>query len=310
MDENSLVGVVTVTYNSAAVLPDFLRCLSAQTHGNFLLFAVDNASADDSVQILRGYDDSRLHIIANPDNRGVAAGNNQGILASLDANCDAVLLLNNDTEFGQDLIAQLLAGLDQYHADMTCPKMMYFDEPNRIWAAGGGFQPWRGGRSFHYGEGELDHGQFNQPRFVSYVPTCCTLIKKGVFEHIGLMDERYFVYWDDTDFMFRAKRQGKILAYLPETQLLHKVGSLTGGGDNDTPFAIRFGTRNSLLFILKHFGPLLSIPWLALCQTVWIVKLLTRRKSFSWFRMKQRAFAESFSLWRRDDCSTVRSIHS
>src|SRR6266436_6146337 len=93
------IGVVTVTYNSADVLPDFLRCLSAQTHTDFLLFVIDNASHDGTVELLQAYNDSRLVIVANPDNRGVAEGNNQGIRRALEAGCFSVLLVNNDTEF-------------------------------------------------------------------------------------------------------------------------------------------------------------------------------------------------------------------
>src|SRR5579871_1843491 len=108
------IGIVTVTYNSAGVLSDFLRCMSAQTYSNFKLFAIDNASHDKTVEILNAYDDSRLVIIANPDNRGVAEGNNQGIRGALKAGCSSVLLLNNDTEFDEMLLERLVAGLEKY----------------------------------------------------------------------------------------------------------------------------------------------------------------------------------------------------
>ncbi len=304
MAEVNLIGVVTVTYNSAQVLPDFLRCLAEQTHREYLLFAVDNASRDDTLRILHEWSDERLRIVANQDNLGVAAGNNQGIRAALQAGCSSVLLINNDTEFEPQLIELLDAGINQYRADMSCPKMMFFDEPKRIWAAGGRFELWHGGRSAHIGEGEIDHGQYERPRMVDYVPTCCVLIRKGVFLKVGLMDERYFVYWDDTDFMYRAKKAGVQLLYFPGATLLHKVASLTGGGDNDTPFAIRFGTRNSLYFMLKHFGLILALPWLLMSQTVWILKLVLRIKQRSWFAMKQRAFRESLEMWWHNDLKT------
>jgi GT2 family glycosyltransferase len=297
MAESPLIGVVTVTYNSATVLPDFLRCMAEQTYRDFLLFAVDNASKDATTQLLSECSDTRLRVIANSDNRGVAEGNNQGIRAALDAGCSSVLLINNDTEFGSTLIEQLNMGLITDRVEMTCPKIMYYDEPDRIWAVGGAFQLWRGCRSIHFGEGEIDHGQYDQVRLITYVPTCCVLIKKEVFEEVGVMDARYFVYWDDTDFMYRAMKAGMKLECLPGTTLLHKAGSLTGGGDNDTPFAIRYGTRNSIFFLLKHFGLIPTLPWLALCQVIWFNKLLFRRKPKSWFAMKQSAFGESLAMW-------------
>ncbi len=75
MASENLIGVVTVTYNSESVLPDFLRCLAEQSHRDFLLFAVDNASKDNGLEILRDWGDERLRLIANENNRGVAEGN-------------------------------------------------------------------------------------------------------------------------------------------------------------------------------------------------------------------------------------------
>lgn len=295
MADGELIGVVTVTYNSEEVLPDFLRCMAVQTHREYILFVVDNASKDCTVGILRDCRDQRLRVVVNPDNLGVAAGNNQGIRAALGAGCRSVLLINNDTEFEPTLIAQLDQGLTHHRVEMACPKMMFHSEPERIWAAGGAFQPWRAYRSIHLGEGEIDSGQYDTARLVQYVPTCCVLIKKEVFEKIGLMDEQYFVYWDDTDFMYRAMKAGVRLMYLPQAKLSHKVASLTGG--SGTPFAIRYGTRNSLYFLLKHFGLILSLPWLALTQIVWCQKFLFNRQPKSWFVMKESAFHESLSLW-------------
>jgi Predicted glycosyltransferases len=298
MDSGEFVGIVTVTYNSGTVLDEFLNCIWQQTHGRYLLFCVDNASKDNTLEILNTCSDQRLRVIANAQNLGVAEGNNQGIRAALAAGCSSVLLINNDTEFPATLIEELCSGLHQYSVDMICPKMMFHHAPDTIWAAGGAFQLWRGGRSVHFGEGEIDYGQYDLIRPVDYVPTCCVLIRKSVFESVGLMDERYFVYWDDTDFMYRCKKAGVKLLYLPTAKLLHKAGSLTGGGNNDSPFAIRFGTRNSLYFMLRHFGMWRSIPWLVLNQAVWLSKLILTIKPKAWYQMKQSAFKESLEMWR------------
>jgi|SRR6185437_11754677 len=295
MDSQNRVGVVTVAFNSGGVLTDFLRCLGKQTHGNFLLFVVDNSSNDDTLAILDAWGDERLRIIANSQNKGVAEGNNQGIQKALEEGCSSVLLINNDTEFAPTLIADLLTGLNAYQSDMTCPKMMYFDEPHLIWAAGGRFLPWLGYTAIQFGEGRPDRGQHNYGRFVTYVPTCCVLIRKAVFETIGLMDQRYFVYVDDVDFMYRAMRSGLKLRYLPEATLLHKVGRLTGGGNS--PFATRFGTRNRLFFLLKHFGLLPTVPWMIFCEVIWFFRSLVRRDGIRWFYAKHLALRESLHMW-------------
>jgi GT2 family glycosyltransferase len=294
MAKEDLIGVVTVTYNSTGVLPCFLSCMATQTHKNFLLFAVDNDSKDDSLAMLYGCGDERVRVIANPDNLGFAEGSNQGICAAIDAGCPTVLLLNNDTEFGPALLSQLYSGLEHYQVEMACPKIMYYDEPERIWAAGGAFQPWFGYRSIHLGENQIDRGQYDRAKLVEFAPGCCLLIRKAVFEKVGLLDERYFVYVEDADFMYRAMKAGMKLMYLPEAKLLHKVGRLTGG--EDSPFAIRYGTRNRIFFLLKHFGLPFTLPWLALCQVIWLLKTVGGRKNASWLAMKRNALREALRM--------------
>lgn len=293
MGSGNKIGVVTVTYNSGDVLADFLKSLWAQTHTNFILYAVDNASTDNTMQGLKACTDPRLKVIANPANLGVAEGNNQGIRLALEDGCDHVLLINNDTEFDRDLIDKLLAGMAQHNADMACPKMMYFDEPNRYWAAGGFFQPWLGYRIFQRGE-MLDQGQYDRPERISYAPTCCVLIKSSLFMKTGLMDEKYFVYMDDVDFMYRAHRLGAKLMYLPDSKLLHKVGTLAGG--QQSSFAIRYCTRNRVYFLIKNFGFLLAFPWLLLYETYLAARLLVLRDNFGMFMFKQKAFFSGIKM--------------
>ncbi len=288
------IGVVTVTYNSADVLPDFRRCMLSQTHTDFVLFVIDNASHDASVELLQACNDSRIIVVANPDNRGVAEGNNQGIRRALESGCSSILLLNNDTEFDESLIEDLVAGLERHQCDMICPKILYFDEPERVWAAGGFFQPRLGYRALHYGEGEIDRGQFDDSRRVTYAPTCCVLIRAELFEKIGLMDARYFAYVDDTDFMYRALKAGAALFYTADTRLFHKVGRLTGG--RESPFTIRYATRNQAFFALKHFGRITARFWILMRRLYYLANLLSSKDSFAIFKMKQSAISEAFRM--------------
>lgn len=290
------IGVVTVTYNSGQVLSDFLRCLWAQTCPNFILFVIDNASSDSTIQMLEDCTEQRLVFIPNRDNRGVAEGNNQGIRAALEAGCSTVLLLNNDTEFDETLLERLANGLETYLCDMICPKMLFFDEPDRIWAAGGFFQPRLGYRTLHYGEGDLDRGQFDEARAVTYTPTCCVLIRADLFTRIGFMDARYFVYSDDTDFMYRALKAGSRLYYLPSAILLHKVGRLTGG--DSSPFTIRYSVRNRAYFKLKHCGRITASFWNLMYRLYYLAKFVFFRSSFATLKARQCAISEAYRMPR------------
>ena len=280
------VGVVTVLFNSEPVLPEFFASITAQTHRNFTLFAIDNASSDRSLAICHQYG---AVCIQNAVNLGVAAANNQGIAAALAAGCEFVLLLNNDVRFGPELFAQLLAGIHTHQCEMTTPLMLLYDAPETIWCAGGGFVHWLAERPIHYAEADRDTGQFTQPKQVEFTPTCCVLIHRDVFQRVGLMDERYFVYWDDTDFMLRAARRGVKLYFLPQAKLWHKVGALTGP---QSEFTLRYATRNHAYYLRKHLPFLLAAFWSAIYLSVFAIGAIASPR----IRVKLRAWLEGMRM--------------
>ena len=293
MDSRAKIGVVTVTYNSAAVICEFMNSLLKQTQEGLKIYVIDNASLDGTLERLSAYPDPRLVIIRNSTNIGVAAGNNLGIHAALKDGCGAVLLINNDTEFESELCSTLWNGLRQYECDMVVPKIMYFNDPKRIWCAGGYFSRIRGSAR-HFGHDQVDNGEFDQPIAVRYSPTCCMLIKREVFERIGFMDPNYFVYFDDTDFCFRADQAGLKLFYLPTASLLHKVGSLTGGSSD---FYYRYTIRNHIYYFLKHFpGWQVGFYFIAYQFHLFVKFVLLLRKPKT-FLLAEKAFWAGISLF-------------
>src|SRR5258708_16528570 len=150
VDKRNLIGVVTVTFNSGTVIHDFMNSVLKQSHAEFLLYVVDNVSCDDTLKALAEYQGPKLVVIANQVNVGVAEGNNIGIRAALKDGCSSVLLVNNDTVFDCDLLSKLVAGLSEYECGMIVPKILYFNEPEKIWCAGGYFSRYRGSAR-HFG---------------------------------------------------------------------------------------------------------------------------------------------------------------
>lgn len=264
------IGIVTVTYNSAGFLAEFEQSLREQTHANWTVYCIDNASADATPALLDAMDDPRWRITLNENNTGVAAGNNQGILQALQDRCDWVLLLNNDTSFDPRFLKQLLEGCRSRQWRVAVPKI-HFDEPKgSIWYGGGGFNPRRGHTGFHTGIGEPDEGQFDAVTTVAYSPTCSMIIGSDVFSEVGLMDESYFVYFDDTDFCLRLERAGIEIGYWPGATLIHKVGGSTGGGAS--PFTAKMTSRNRLYYLRKHFGTLAALAWMPIFLVYYFVE--------------------------------------
>lgn len=291
--QTAKVGVVTVTYNSGEVIDDFMTSMLSQDHQDYILYIIDNASSDDTLAKIAKYQDNRIVVIANKDNVGVAEGNNQGIQASIDLAYSHVLLINNDTAFDPSLISELIKGLKEYNCDMIVPKIMYHHEPNTVWCAGGYFDSFPTYTGKAYGDGEIDSGQYDLAKQIFYGPTCCMLIEISTFKDVGLMDEKYFVYYDDTDFCFRAMECGKTIFYAPKIKLYHKANSLTGA---ESPFTIYHLSRNRIYYIRKNLSLLRSIFGVAFCQLRYLKGLITGEDNFTTFLLRQKAFRHGLKM--------------
>lgn len=291
-----LIGIVTVTYNSASVLADFLASVWKQTHKNFLLYIVDSGSTDGTAGWIRGLSDPRVRLVLREENIGFAAGSNLGISMALEEGCEAVMLLNNDTVFGPELFQQLWEGLKTYQCDMITPKMLYYDPPNKISAAGGHLNKWLGYRNRNYGEGQLDDGRFDHPRRITFTPFCCVLIRSFVFSKIGYLDEEYFVYVEDVDYCYRAMKAGIVMGYLPHCKLWHKISSLTGG--KDSTFSIEYGTRNRIYYMFKNLSMPSAIFWTAVYGSKHYIRRVLGIDANTLWGLKLKAMSQGASLGR------------
>jgi GT2 family glycosyltransferase len=248
-----MTAVVIVNWNGRLLLDCCLEALFAQTLRPEQVFVVDNGSTDGSIEHIRTrWPEARA--IALGRNLGVAAGNNTGIRAALDAGARTILLLNSDADMRPLALAELSRALAEGGEGTwaAAPKILYRSEPGRIWSAGGTFEWWRG-ISRDRGTDESDRGQYDQPGDIDYANTCCLLVRAETFERVGLMDEAYFMYYDDSDFSARIRRAGGRIRYVPSAQVLHDVqasSKLEATGRNF--FALYYTTRNRARFIRRN----------------------------------------------------------
>lgn len=295
------IGIVTITYNSADVIRSFLESIFSQTFQNFVIYIIDNNSQDDTLEILKEYMQSKVKIVKNKKNVGVAKANNQGIKQAISDECNQILIINNDVEFENTLIQKLINVQNEKSCSLVAPKIMYYDNPNHIWYAGAWFVKSKGYLPSHRGMKHLDEGQFNQIIEVEYAPTCCLLVKKEVFEDVGLMNENFFVYFDDTDFSYRVWKHGKHkIMYYPFVEFYHKVGSLTkslnrkGKNIYRGNFFIEQNVRNHVYF-LKQIGDNYSyffIVWLFFKNNIRFVINSQIRKNFSTWWLINKSYFE------------------
>jgi GT2 family glycosyltransferase len=226
--------------------------LNQQSYDNFVLYVIDNNSPDKSLELSKNLSRSvffETKFIDNDDNYGIAKGNNQGIEAALKDNCSYILLSNNDITLRYDAIEKLYLGLKETNADMVVPKI-YYHNTNKIWSVGGKFIRIIGSTK-QRGQHIEDIGQYDSNCKTEYAPTCFMLLNRNIFLDVGLMDEKYFVYYDDTDFLYRAFLKGKVLFYIYHSIVSHKVSISTG---SNSDFFFYYVFRNRIYYIRKHFG--------------------------------------------------------
>ena len=276
-----MISIVTVTYNSAEVIEDFIASLSAQSFTDFEVLFIDNASTDNTVEIINRHPDPRFIVVANQQNLGFTAGCNQGIRHAIAHGRSSLLLINNDTTFPTDLLEQLFLGLSK--APVTVPKMLYYSPANRIWTAGGRFLRYNGFRSAHTGLDEIDHGQYDTPANISFAPMCCMLIKTEVFESIGLLDQAIFAYCEDTDFCIRLGKANLAIRYIPDAVIYHKVSSLTGGTKSD--FYVKNAAFGKAYVLTKHGTHLERWFWSKIYQGFYAINRLRGRLTAAQWRL-------------------------
>jgi GT2 family glycosyltransferase len=289
------VGIVTVTYNSGTVLDDFLASLEASVGTENVLYVVDNASSDDTLeQIDRWAGSTPTVVLAQESNLGVAAGNNVGIAAALADGCDWILLLNNDVLFAPDMVAELVRAAEEGAIDLLSPIIDGTEPADSIWYAGGRIHRWRAMQAKHPGMGG-PAADVAVPALAEtdYASTCCLLVRPAVFEEAGLMSEEYFVYCDDVDFALRAKATGRAYWLTTRTRMTHKASTLTGG--SQSAFGIEWLSRNWVLLARTHCTKAQLLVGTAYMQTWALGRLVLRKDTPREYIARQRAYRKG---WR------------
>ena len=240
-----MVSAVLVNYRQPALTEQAVRSLRRAAAPDVLqVIVVDNCSGDGSVERLRRCGEDVVVLEAG-SNRGFSAGCNIGIRHALSCDSEAVLLVNNDTEVETGFLGPLVESMRRGRT-ISVPKITFADDPSRIWYGGGRVDRGRGG--FYH---DTDARMADTPRDVDFASGCCMLVPSSFFAECGLMDESYFLYYEDAELCMRARSHGYNIRYVPSSVVRHKVGASTGG--ESSPLASYYGTRNRLE-VLRRYG--------------------------------------------------------
>jgi GT2 family glycosyltransferase len=222
LDAKPRVSCIILNWNGWQYTLECLGALRECTYQPLDVIVVDSASTDESVAKIRGaYPE--ITLLESATNSGFAAGNNIGIRYALAQGADYVWLLNNDTKPNRDALAMLVAKAESNKNIGAVASICYFAQaPSTI-------QAWAGSRiNLWIGYSRL----ITKPDVDASIDTLngtSMLVARAALEDVGLLDEGFFLYWEDTELCLRLKKKGWQIAAAPESHVLHQVNGSTAG---------------------------------------------------------------------------------
>ena len=208
------IFIVVLNFNGKDTLAACLSSIFQSDYLNFEVIVVDNDSKDGSLEQAKN-DFSRAHFIKNPSNMGFSRGNNLGIRYALEKFADYVFILNNDTLIEKTTLSSLISAMENAPSIGIASPIIFNADSTTLWFAGGLIH-WQKMKTEH-----LHQTQSEIPYSTEYISGCAMFVKKDVFKKIGLFDERFFLYYEDADFSFRAKKAGFDLFMIPSSHIKH-----------------------------------------------------------------------------------------
>jgi hypothetical protein len=220
---NHKIFFVILNWNLANDTIECVRSLLQAGVSEENIIIVDNGSTDDSVKQMKRALNKGVHFILHESNIGFAGGNNLGIKYALGLNADWVFLLNNDTFVDSSFLHEVNHTLKQQNNyDVIAPIIFYANNPDVIWSMGDRLLP---GTLFttHLLRNKKVPDKLPQFVEVDFVTGCGLLINRRVFDKIGYLDERFFMYGEDAEFCWRVKNRGFQIAIATNVKIWHKV---------------------------------------------------------------------------------------
>lgn len=271
------VSIIIINWNTRDILLDCLKSVFEQTREiPYEVIVVDNASSDDSVQRVK-LEFPQVILIENKDNRGFAAANNQAMQV---AKGRYVLLLNSDTIVLDGAVQKTVSFADQYpdaavvgckvlNPDKTLQPtcFMFPSLLNMFLSSTYLYKIFP--RSCFFGRERMTWWDRDDVREVEVITGCFMLVRREAIEQVGMMDESFFMYAEETDWCYRFKKAGWRLLFTPDAQIIHLGGQSSKAVRPKMIIQLRVGI---LQFIEKHH----NIVYLYLAKTMVLFWLAIR----------------------------------
>lgn len=249
------VYIIILNWND---FEDTIECVESclkLDYSPYRIIVVDNGSDDGSETYISDRFPG-LKVIQTGANLGYAGGNNAGIRYALEEGAEYIWLLNNDTLVDSRALTELVGVAEtDLSTGLAGSKILSYSQPSVLLYAGGRVDL-TVGETEHVGYGCEDAGQFDETADTAYITGCSLLVKRQVIEDIGMMNEAYFLYFEETEWCVKARCKGYRLVYVPKSVVFHKesvsVHKIKG-------LMLYYMTRNRLHF-MKEIG--INNKWL------------------------------------------------
>ncbi|WP_298269255.1 glycosyltransferase family 2 protein [Geobacter sp.] len=242
------VTAVIVTWNKRSDVLNLLDALTTLEYPKLDVIVVDNASTDGTADAVRAHP-SKVYLIENRENIGGTGGFNTGIRYALDNCCPHyVWLLDNDARISPTTLRNMVSAMESDRSIGVAGSCILSPEDSSLIVEAGGFvdfrtATWKPHLRYKRYDPVAANGKQEE---VHYVPACSALVRTELFHRVGLLDERYFLHWDDVDFCFRVRESGYRVVSVMDAPAYHGVEK----GHN--PITLYYDFRNALQFFAKH----------------------------------------------------------
>ena len=245
--DSPLVDVIILNWNRPQDTLDCVESVLRSDYPNLGITVVDNGSTDDSVHRVKARFGDAVCAVVNEANLGFAGGNNRGIEHALAHGAEYTLLLNNDTTIAPDMLSEMVRVMgSDARIGIAGPVIFYSGQPDKVWFAG---------MRFRFGLYTVRKGLHLKLPLASIEPVdfisgCGMMVRRQVWEDIGLFDDRFFMYYEDLDLCIRAQKKKYRIVCAAKANMWHALSASTGGPDS--PLKQYYQVKSTLLFCRKH----------------------------------------------------------
>ena len=248
MVKNSKIAIIIVNWKQYQLTKLCLYSLQKIKYDNYQIILIDNESNPKELKKIKNQFD-KIITFPNQKNLGFTGANNVGIEYAIKNEFKYVMLINNDTEVEKNFINPLIELLEKnQNFGAAQPLILNYYNRNKVWSAGGFLNKF-------FGYTYVIKSPEGIKKNIDWITGCCFFLRTDVIKKIGLLDEKFFAYYEDVDWSIRIKNAGYDLAFVKSSVVYHHGSKSSKNESNEgtlSPFVHYLNIRNHIFLLRKN----------------------------------------------------------